>query len=785
METTCYHCGDALNGSKLKKDDHPFCCNGCLMVYSLLSQNELGTYYQLERQPGVKPNDQGNDRFDYLNLPEIQEKLVDFADETTIKSTLFLPQIHCSSCIYLLENLHKLHEGIVSSQVNFTRKEAILHFNPQKISFSEVAVLLDKIGYTPNFSAKDKARKSLNKTLFYQLGIAGFAFGSIMLWSFPEYLGIDQVYADFRDFSAYLSFAVSVPVLLYSAKDYFISAYKALRFKSLNLDVPITIGILVLYIKSSWAIFSQEGPGYMDSFAGFIFFLLIGKWFQNKTYQALSFERDYKSYFPVAVIKINANNETSFVEIDQLQIGETFRIRNEEIIPCDSVLLSNEAHIDYSFVTGESVPITKRKGDLIYAGGKQIGSSIDLEVKKHSSRSHLTQLWDNSSGRHKETTSLATQDKVSVYFIVIELIIAVVSSIGWAFIDPSRIPEIITAILIVACPCALALSVPFTFGNIMRSLGRMGLYLRNVAVIEGINDCTDIVFDKTGTLTTGSAGKVTWEGNSLTPVEKQLLYYATASSTHPLSQGIHSYFQGELGTEVRAMDSYAERSGKGIEATWSNQTLQLGSAAFLGLEIAHEETAVFVAINGTYKGKFTFTAELRPGVDTLVTRLASSYRIHVISGDSNRDEETLRSLFPANTEFRFQQSPLTKKEYIQELRARGRNVMMIGDGLNDSGALMEAHVGIAVSENIFRFTPSSDAIIEATSLYRLDRLISLSHYAKTVLKICLGFSLTYNIIGLSFAIGGQLTPLVAAILMPLSSITVVLISTLFVRIKKA
>lgn len=784
METTCYHCGDQLNGSKLKKDDHAFCCNGCLMVYSLLSQNELGNYYQMEQQPGVKPNDLGNDRFDYLNLPNIQEKLVDFADENTIKATLFLPQIHCSSCIYLLENLHKLHDGIISSQVNFTKKEAILHFNPKKILFSEVADLLDKIGYTPNFSAKEKAKKSFNKSLFYQLGVAGFAFGSIMLWSFPEYLGIDQVYADFRDFSAYLSFGVSVPVLLYSAKDYFISAYKALRFKSLNLDVPITIGILVLYIKSSWAIFSQEGPGYMDSFAGFIFFLLIGKWFQNKTYQALSFERDYKSYFPVAVIKINKNQETTFIEIDQLEIGDTFRIRNEEIIPCDSTLLSDEAHIDYSFVTGESVPVTKHRGDLIYAGGKQMGSSIDLEVKKRSSRSQLTQLWDNSSARHKETTSLATQDKVSIYFIVIELIIAVISSIGWAFVDPSRIPEIVTAILIVACPCALALSVPFTFGNIMRSLGRVGLYLRNVAVIEGINACTDIVFDKTGTLTTGSAGKVNWEGKELSSEEKKILYLATASSTHPLSQGIHQSLVSEVENIAAPLDTYNEITGKGITAKWGDLEIKLGSAKFLELSFEQEETAVFVSINQQFVGKFSFTAELRPDMEKLMARLDKKYRLHVISGDTNRDEEALKQLFPAHTEFRFEQSPINKKEYIQQLTQNKRKVMMIGDGLNDSGALMEAHVGIAVSENVFRFTPSSDAIIEANALHNLDQLISLSHFAKTVLKICLGFSLTYNTIGLSFAISGQLTPLVAAILMPLSSITVVVISTLFVRLKK-
>jgi Cu+-exporting ATPase len=782
MEETCYHCGDDLNGSTLQQDNHSFCCNGCQMVYSILSENQLDNYYSLERQPGIKPTEKSAQKYAYLDIDTIRQKLIDFEDEHVIKSTLFIPSIHCSSCIYLLENLHKIHSAVVSVQVNFTKKEASILFRKEELSFSELAELLDRIGYAPNFSAKEKTQQKMDKTLFYKLGVAGFAFGSIMLWSFPEYLGIEDVNEEFRKFTSYLSFAVSIPVLLYSASEYFISAFKALRAKSLNLDVPITIGIIALYVKSSLAIFQDEGPGYMDSFAGFIFFLLIGKWFQNKTYKALSFERDYTSYFPVAVIKTNQKDE-EFVEIETLKIGDSIRIRNEEIIPCDCEVIAGEAHIDYSFVTGESIPVTKRRGDLVFAGGKQLGSSIELKVLKASSRSHLTQLWDGSSKRNNESKSLKTQDRVSRYFIGIVLIIASLSALGWAFVAPNRIMEIITAILIVACPCALALSVPFTFGNVMRLLGRKGLYLRNVSVIENMNECTDIVFDKTGTLTTGSAGKITYQGKHLTVLQIQVILNATHSSTHPLSQGVFHYLKNKHVFQKLELNDFEEISGKGIRGNKEGYLFKIGSADFLQIEKS-DETVVHFAWNDEHIGSFYFEAELRADLQEMIYELNKKYSIHVVSGDNPKDEVILKSIFPSNVHYVFNQSPLDKKAYIQALQKQNRKTIMIGDGLNDSGALMEAEVGIAVSENVFRFTPASDAIIEADSLKQLPQLFSISHFGKTVLKVCLVFSLLYNTIGLSFAISGQLTPLVAAILMPISSITVVILSTLLVRIKK-
>jgi Cu+-exporting ATPase len=782
-QKSCYHCGDEIIGKEIVFDTKGFCCNGCKSVYQLLKDNNLGAFYTLEVKPGTKPSENSQHKYAFLEVETIQSKFIDFEDETTARVTLFLPQIHCSSCIYLLENLSKIEPAVFSSQVNFAKREATIVFDKQKLSLAKLAHILDKIGYAPNFGNRNQSEKKLDKTFLYKLGIAGFAFGSIMLWSFPEYLGIENDNPEFRNFTSFLSLAVSLPVLFYSASDYFISAFKALRFKSLNLDVPITIGIIALYLQSSYSIIAGAGPGYMDSFAGFIFFLLIGKWFQNKTYKTLSFERDYTSYFPVAVTKSDGNSET-IVEIETLQIGDTILIRNEEVIPCDSILVSDHAKIDYSFVTGESKPINKRKGDFIYAGGKLLGQRITLKVEKESNRSHLTQLWNDVKSEKKKTSGFAYQDKLSVYFLIIILIIAGISSIAWAFINPERITQIIVSILIVACPCALALSAPFTYGNIMRLLGRKGLYLKNTAVIERLNSITDIVFDKTGTLTTGVTHHVTYIGDELTHQELEAIYALANSSTHPLSRAIvnHLFFNGIQSNQ--SVDSFEENRGNGISGIVYNTPVKIGNASFTNQHFTdNEETSSFIAFENGKQGRFVFESEMRPGIGELITSL-KKYSLHVLSGDKDKDKMMLESIFTSGSNLLFEQSPKDKLNYIESLKNRDKHVLMIGDGLNDSGALGIADVGIAVSEDVFRFTPSSDAIIEASKLAQLNKLLAVSNFSKTILTVCLLFSLSYNIIGLSFAISGNLTPLVAAILMPVSSITVVFISTFLVLLKK-
>ena len=785
MTETCYHCDDDVIGKGYIYVEKKFCCTACRTVYQLLSENNMDAYYTLENRPGIKPSSSTENKYAFLELDSIQERFIQFKDNGIERVTLFLPSIHCSSCIYLLENITKIEPNIISCQVNFTKREATISYKTDSgYSLAKLANILDKIGYAPNFGNRNESEKKLDKRFLYKLGIAGFAFGSIMLWSFPEYLGIEDMNHKMRNFTSYLSFAVSLPVLFYSASEYFVSAYKALKYRSLNLDVPITIGIIALYGQSSYTIFTGGGPGYMDSFATFIFWLLIGKWFQNKTYKTLSFERDYTSYFPVAITKFEEIKEV-IVEIETLQENDSIYVRNEEVIPCDSELLSEEAKIDYSFVTGESLPVVKKKGDFIYAGGKLIGKRTAFKVLKPCDRSQLTQLWNEVVNEDKEKHQVTTQDKISVYFMAIVMAISFIAGLIWIFIDPSKITPVIVSILIVACPCALALSSPFTLGNVLRVLGRKGLYLKNTKVIERMNQVTDIVFDKTGTLTTGLLDSIEYQGVELTDFQKNCILAVVNSSTHPLSRGVVNYLKSTTKLDTYEIESYEEISGKGIVAHYTDIEIRIGSKSLCGAtesELHSDETAVHISINNAYLGKFIFHSEMRQGIEKMIEGL-SNYQLHILSGDNEKDKETLIKFFPKNTQMLFNQSPNSKSTYIENLKEKGKHVLMIGDGLNDAGALGKADVGIAVSEDIFRFTPSSDAILDASTLNQLPKFLSISNYAKTVLKTCLSFSISYNLIGLSFAVSGTMTPLVAAILMPISSITVVGLSTFLVLLK--
>lgn len=725
---------------------------------------------------GTKPRKERADQFAFLDLPEIQERFIQFRNEQQIKVTLSLPSIHCSSCIYLLEHFHKIEPRVLQIQVHFARKEAAITFSPD-LPFSELASLLQYIGYEPDFSRVEGKSKKRKYTFLFQLGIAGFAFGSIMLWSTPEYFGLGQDNPNFRNFTSVLSFLVSIPVLLFSAKDYFISAFKALRSKVINLDVPITIGIIALYLQSLIQIFSWQGAGYMDSFSGFIFFLLIGKWFQSVTYSSLAFDRDYTSFFPVAVQRMEGQVK-KIVSVEQLLVGDIMLIRNEEIIPCDSFLLSEEAYVDYSFVTGEAVPTHIFKGDLVYAGGQIKGLAAQLEVKALTNRSHLTQLWNETRNKIPSNQLIRYQDRIAQYFLVVLLLIALASGLAWYFIDTALIFKVVVSVLIVACPCALALSAPFTLGNTLRALGKSGLYLKNVTVVEALTSIDTIVLDKTGTLTDPNSYQIDIKYNDLDERSFAILVNLARHSTHPFSRAFAAQNENIQGIDL---EHITETKGEGMTGVVGGESYQLGSAQFTGLG-ENMGNELFLKHNGK-KAQLVFKSSWRAGAIQRILNQFQANHCFVLSGDQNLDAPMLIDLGFKSENLHFNLKPQDKAQMIQKWQQEGKKILFIGDGLNDVGALGLAEVGIALSEDMFRFTPSSDAILDAKYLNKLPELVRLGRYAKRVLQICLAFSLSYNVFGLSFAVTGQLTPLFAAIFMPVSSITIVALSTILVQLK--
>ncbi len=776
MNESCYHCGAECGKRPIVFDEKPFCCSGCKTVYSILSENGMTSYYQLNSAPGKRP-EASDSKYAFLDNEVIAKELISFQEGRLTGMHTFMPNMHCSSCIWLLENLHKLEPGVKSSQVNFSKREAYIVFEHENISIRRMAEFLDALGYPPVIGKQaETSKKIINKRFIVQLGVAFFCFGNIMLFSFPEYFTVDETYNEFRNFFAYLIFAFSIPILLFSARDYLISAYKALRTKVLNLDVPISLGILVLYAKSTADIFMGEGPGYMDSFAGFILFLLLGKWFQHRTHDAMSFERDYKSYFPLAVKRINGGNE-EVVQIENIIPDDKLLIHNGEILPADAILYSDLAQVDYSFVTGESDLISKKKGDLLYAGGKLSGRAVEVVVKSAVKRSYLTSLWNNQVFEKEKSGLSKIQDTLSRYFLIGLLIVTSIIGGFWLYYDASMFIPVVTAVLIVACPCALSISYPFTFGMILRSIGRNGLYLKNTRVIEELDEITDIAFDKTGTLTTGSSKDVNYGGEELTLQQIQFLNAATLSSTHPMSVNIRAFLQDNFDIPEAVTLQFEEQQGLGLVVSDGTNELKLGSYRFLGVDKIDDETSSFVSWNGQVLGRFFVKQHFRKGIENLVKDLQNhGYRLHVITGDNERSREDLDQIFQGRAVLNFHQSPNDKLEYIEKLQKSGAKVLMFGDGLNDAGALQQSNVGISVSDNVYQFSPACDGILDAGHFKDIPRIMTLSKYGKKALRVNFIFSLLYNVVGLSIAASGLMSPIVAAILMPLSSVTVAVLS---------
>ena len=486
IKLKCFHCGEPCPDDLINLGDKYFCCSGCKLVYEILEENKLCKYYEIDKKAGISLKNsskmQGS-RFDFLDDSNIVNKLVDFSDGEISTVTFFIPQIHCSACIWLLENLHKLNKGIIYTRVDFLQKKLFVKYNLSEVTLRSIVELLSSIGYEPKISLDDleiKHKTGSNKKLYYRIGIAGFCFGNIMLLSFPEYLSLNNILdVSYRSFFGYLNILLSLPVILYCSSYYFQNAFTGLKQRKINIDFPVSLGLSVLFLRSVFEVVTQTGSGYFDSLAGLVFFLLIGKIFQAKTFDVLNFERNYKSYFPISVTVKKSVNESAR-PVSKLKEGDRIIIRNQELIPADAILFNGKANIDYSFVTGESIPVEKVAGEIIYAGGKQVGNAIELEVIRTVSASYLTQLWNNDAFVKKDETRFDSMvNTVGKYFTLVVLTIAFGAFILWFPVSLSRAIFAFTSILIVACPCGIALTSPFTLGNAMRILARNKFYVKN------------------------------------------------------------------------------------------------------------------------------------------------------------------------------------------------------------------------------------------------------------------------------------------------------------------
>jgi P-type Cu+ transporter len=778
--TLCYHCGNECSDGHIHQEDKVFCCEGCKTVYQILNKNGLCDYYAFNENPGqTQKISIRKDKYAFLDKEDVQVQFIQFSDGKMAQVTFYLPQMHCSSCLWLLENIHRINQGILSSTVNFTKKEAFIVFNQQETTLREVVEALASIGYEPHISLQNLGErniKAIDRTRWYKIGVAGFAFSNIMIMSLPEYFsgsgGLEHnVAMAFQVFIVLLS----IPVIFYSAQEFFVTAWKGLRNRYLNIDAPVALALIITYGRSLYEVFSGTGSGYFDSMSGIVFFMLVGRWLQDRTYQAISFDRDFKSFFPIAV-NVVKDSQVQPVRVDELRPDDIIQVHAHEIIPVDAILSKGKAEIDYSFVSGESLPVSAQPGELLYAGGKQLGGMLELIVVKGVSQSYLTNLWNKDVFKRKKPVTTPVIDTISTYFTYVVFVIGAIAGTYWYLQGETQLMwNAITTILIVACPCALLLSANFTNGNILRILSLNKFYLRSPEMIEELSKIKHIVFDKTGTLTQNRKLRIVYSGQLLDADTKTVLASVLQQSNHPASKAIFDYLNV---SQCIPVEHFKVSEGKGIEGWVNEQHIKVGSPEFTGIpRLKADGSQVVVVIDGRYTGHFTVSNTYRFGVFNLIHSLKSQFGLSVISGDNDAELATLTSALGDESKVLFNQSPEEKLHFIQDLQAhQDGGVMMIGDGLNDAGALRQSDAGIAVTDSNNTFTPSSDGIIDASRLSQLNKFLAFASDGRRIIMFSFVISIIYNVIGLYFAVQGILSPMIAAILMPSSSISIILIT---------
>jgi Cu+-exporting ATPase len=780
VSESCFHCGEKCSSHKFDIAEKSFCCSGCRSVFLLLHQHELDNYYCLNEKPGKRIESVQPQKFQFLDDEKIIRKLLSFSNNELSQVTFHLPQIHCSSCLWLLEHLDSIDPKIITSQVDFPRKEVSISFQNKEFSLRQLAELLTSLGYEPHIlieNTNEQGGKSRHNSRLaaYKLGVTGFCFANIMLISFPEYLGMTspgngRIITFFR----FVNLLLALPVVFYGAKEFFINAFFSFRQKYINIDAPIALAISVTFIRSVYEIVSQTGAGYLDSMSGIVFFMLLGRTLQNRTYNTLKFNRDYKSYFPIAV-SVLKNDTEEITQIQELREHDVLKLHHHEVVPTDCMLSKGKAVVDYSFITGESIPESIPVGGLIYAGGKITGSAIEVIALKDFSQNSFIRIWNHQAFRKQQSERDAMTTVISKFFSAAVILIALTAWIYWQVMDPKNAWNALTAVLIVACPCALLLNTTFVNGHLMEAFAGKGLFLKNAQVIEQIAKTTHIAFDKTGTLTETSAASIVIKQMQLSKAELSWMLSVTSQSMHPLSKAITAFYKEK---SLPSETVIKEIPGQGMEAWIEDRYMKIGSRSFItGLSQEQQvQSEVFVSIDGLVKAHFLFRNKMKFGIAELMVAL-QSYDLSLISGDNENSKLQMQQLFPEKATLLFNQTPEQKLKHIQDIQQEaGAQVMMLGDGLNDAGALQQSNVGIALVQNTFSFSPASDGIMEAEKIHALPQFLQMAKASQRLILIGFCYSIIFNIIGIGFAVTANLSPMVAAILMPASSLGIMLIA---------
>ncbi len=781
---SCAHCGAPLPASPITdSEQHAFCCGGCSTIFAAIHDAGLGAFYD-DRDlaaGSMLPGRPTGGRFAELDDPELVE-LAPAHPDGTRSAALALEGLHCAACVWLVESLPRVVPGVLEARLDFARSLLTVRWDPRATTLGAAARELDRWGYTPHLARTSEATPGTDRALLMRLGVAGAVAGNVMLMALALYSGAgSRVDADYATFFRYGSLALSLPSVLYCAQPFLRGAWGSIRARVPSMDLPIAIGILAGFGSGAVNTLRGQGEIYFDTISTLIFLLLVGRWLGQKQQRRAATATDFAQALAPTTARCLDGAKRREMRADAVPSGALVEIQKGERIPVDGRIESGEGLLDTRLLTGESSPTEAKVGDRVYAGTENLGAAIIVRTERSGTSTRVAELVRAMEAAQRERAPIVrVADRLSAVFVLVVLALSALTLALWWSAGPAVAVEHAVALLVVTCPCALGMATPLAVSVALARAARRGILVKNGEVLEALARPADLVFDKSGTLTAGRPELIDWSGSSELA---ERVSAAEEGADHPLARAFHRAF----GSAAFGAETSVRLPGAGVRARVEGHDLLLGKPELLrasGIPITAEtdervrrhaeqgSTPVVVAEDGSVAGIAAFGDALRPDtLGTLRELLPLSRSIDVLSGDHPLVVERVCRLLPIRA-FRGGVSPEEKLADVQARLARGERVVMVGDGVNDAAAMSAATVGFAVhggaeasllAASVFATEPGVRPVLEAIQGARLT--LRAIHRG-------LAFSLAYNAIGVALAMSGVLGPLVAAVMMPLSSLTV-------------